>query len=110
MRHRFLRAFQLALLLVGFGGVVAASNDPLIFDSRGRPAFLESSIASVRSENREVSRRTEEGGLDCFESLIFSDVNYDRKVNKTEYLTFLNLYGPEDFLPESVEDFDDLPL
>jgi hypothetical protein len=110
MGHQSLLVILVALLVVGWSSVAAAGNDPLIFGSNGRPGFLESSITNVRNDNREISRRTEDAGLDCFESLIFSDVDYDRRVNKTEYLTFLNLYGPENFLPDSVEDFDDLPL
>lgn len=50
------------------------------------------------------------GGLECFDSLIFSDVNFDRKVNKTEYITFLELFGPSNFLPGDVQDFKDLAL
>lgn len=97
-----------ALFLLGCLSVAAAGNDPLIFDSYGRPVFLESSITN---NHREFSRRTEDGGsMDCYDALIYADADYNRKVNQTEYLTFLNLYGPTDFLPESVQSFDDLPL
>ena len=52
----------------------------------------------------------EPGGLDCFDSLVFSDIDFDRKVNKTEYITYLELYGPSNFLADGIEQFDDLPL
>ena len=52
----------------------------------------------------------EPGGLDCLDSLVFSDIDFDRNVNKTEYITYLELFGPSNFLTDGIEQFDDLPL
>lgn len=63
-----------------------------------------------RTSDTTTRRLDQPGGLTCFDSLIFSDVDFDRKVTKTEYITFLELFGPDNFLPEGTDTFDDLPL
>ena len=101
----------LALFLtITFKSVAVAGQHPLTYDWNSRPVVLKSFSTVVQNDKREISRRTENGGMDCFDALMNSDADNNRKVNKTEYLTFLNLYGPENFLPESVQEFEDLPL
>jgi hypothetical protein len=69
---------------------------------------------TLLEQKMDVSRTSrhldQPGGLDCFDSLVFSDIDFDRKVNKTEYITYLELFGPSDFLADGIEQFDDLPL
>jgi hypothetical protein len=43
----------------------------------------------------------------CFNSLITADANNDRKLDKTEYITFLETYGLPDI---QVDKYEDLPL
>jgi hypothetical protein len=43
----------------------------------------------------------------CFSSLITADANNDRELNKTEYITFLKIYGLPDM---QVDKYVDLPL
>ncbi len=85
------------------GRSTLAGLDPFIFGADNRP------FTWHHQEYRDSSRMMQENQMQCFEALIFSDVDYNRQVNKTEYITFLNSYGPSDFL-SSVETFDDLPL
>jgi hypothetical protein len=75
--------------------LIAAGPDTTIFEGR----------------HETTMRRLEQpGGLGCYDSLIFSDVDFNRKVTKTEYITFLELFGPSNFLPDGIDEFDDLPL
>lgn len=60
--------------------------------------FLEESRGLQRTENK----------TQCYDALIFSDVDYDRRVNTSEYLTFLQLNRPD--LDLEFETFADLPL
>ena len=59
---------------------------------------------------RSQDRFLQEGQMDCYDALIAADADFNREVNKTEYITFLQLYGPSGFLSDSIQSFDDLPL
>ena len=61
--------------------------------------------------NSDTSPRfLQDSQMECYDALIAADADFNREVNKTEYITFLKLYGPSGFLSDSVQSFDDLPL
>lgn len=55
------------------------------------------------------SMQTDEDLGLCYDALFFADENQDRKVDKDEFITFVQLLSPPDFLAD-VGDFNDLPL
>lgn len=52
----------------------------------------------------------DDAAMECNDALYLADENFDRKVDKTEYIRYLELYGPTNFLPTGVQKFEDLPL
>lgn len=67
-------------------------------------------IFTVSSDTSPRDRVLQEGQMECYDALVAADADFNREVNKTEYITFLKLYGPSGFLSDSVQSFDDLPL
>jgi len=79
--------------------------DPFVFPVQASGPF------TVHSHDESGAYRVlQEGQMDCYDALIAADADFNREVNKTEYITFLQLYGPTGFLSDSVQSFDDLPL
>lgn len=74
-------------------------------------AAVNTSLIQTDSRTTTTRRRLDQpGGLDCYSSLTYSDVDVDRQVNKTEFITFLQLYGPDNLLPEGLNEFEALPV
>eukprot|EP00529_Nitzschia_sp_RCC80_P018303 CAMPEP_0113519280 /NCGR_PEP_ID=MMETSP0014_2-20120614/43434_1 /TAXON_ID=2857 /ORGANISM="Nitzschia sp." /LENGTH=859 /DNA_ID=CAMNT_0000416985 /DNA_START=238 /DNA_END=2816 /DNA_ORIENTATION=- /assembly_acc=CAM_ASM_000159 len=90
-----------------------SSNAMLSFENelprpRVRRRHLQEEEQQQQYNDEQHQRQGQENS--CFNNLYLSDADGDSRVDSEEYVTFVKLEGPEDFLEDDVNTFQQLPL